>query len=203
MTSASERGVPVRADLWRPDDEVLNSVIAKCLAEAQTKAGGEGGSPVLIAGGLILSALGLTVALGTGKPLLAFAVVAALAVVGIAYVAMKSAPVTVDRTQVLTLTGGPGFLPAGYLVYPPAWQAGMEEYVSTVSDRHLRIAVRLCREYPGSVCDLLRMVRRTERYVDAHAHGKAVTENEVVRAATRIIKEQMAQSPTRVLTKAK
>ncbi|MFC7533847.1 hypothetical protein [Actinoplanes sp. GCM10030250] len=198
MTKANERGVPVRADLWRPDDELLNSIIQKCIDEAYQRSPGEG-SPVLVSGGLVLSTLAVIVAVGTGNALLAAGIVIALGVAGIGFIAMRSAPAVIDRTQVLGVTGGPGNLPAGYLVHPPAWEAGMEEYVSTVSDRHLRVAVRLCREYPGAVSSLLRLVRRAEKQVEAN--GKELTEAEVFKIASRMVSEQAAYSPTLALSR--
>lgn len=186
MTKPSDRGVPVRGDMWRPTDELLNSVIQKSIDEAYRGAPGTGASPVLVAGTMVLTAFAVVVAAGTGKPLLALAVAVLFAVAGLAYIAMKAAPLRVDRLRILDIIGGPGNLPAGYLVYPQAWKAGMQEYLAHTSDTHLRVAVRLCREYPGSVSDLLRLVRRAEKQYVAQ-HGREAGYPELVKLAARMM----------------
>ncbi|WP_328459452.1 hypothetical protein OHA21_27145 [Actinoplanes sp. NBC_00393] len=195
MTPPSDRGVPVRADLWKPDDELLNSVIRKCVDEAQRSAPGSGGSPILVAGALVLTAFALIVATGTGNLLLALGIAAVVAVVGVTYIGLKAAPLKIKRLETLAMIGGPGSLPAGYLVYPQAWEAGMQEYVAGVSDRHLRVAVKLCREHPGSVSDLLGMIKRSERHAELHVHGREVSEADVFKAASRMTNEIVIHTP--------
>ena len=193
--------VPVREDRWQPTDEVLNSVIAKCIAEAHRGAPETGGSPVLAAGGMVLGVFGVLLAAGTGSPLLAAGVVVALALAGLGYVGLQSTPVTVDRTRTLAVIGGPGNLPAGYLVHAPAWQAGLREYLTGIPAQDLHIAVRLCREYPGSIADLLRLIRRAEKHALAHAAGHEVGEIEVTKAAIRMTHEILRNAPTMVLSR--
>lgn len=187
MMRTTDRGVPVRGDLWRPEDELLNSVIRKSIDEAYRGAPGTGGSPVLVAGALVLAAFAIVVAAGTGKPLLAFAVAALAAVAGLAYMALKAAPVRVDRLRILDIIGGPGNLPAGYLVHPQAYQAGMQEYLAGTPETHLRVAVRLCREYPGSVSDLLRLVGRAQRQYIIHSDGREPQYADLVKVAARMM----------------
>jgi hypothetical protein len=51
--------------------------------------------------------------------------------------------------------GGPGKLPAGYLVHPRAWQAGLAEYVAYLPESQLKACAEMCRAFPGSVDDLV------------------------------------------------
>ncbi|MEU4422101.1 hypothetical protein AB0F81_15860 [Actinoplanes sp. NPDC024001] len=195
MTLPSDRGVPVRGDMWRPEDELLNSVIRKSIDDYYRRTPGTGSSPVLAAGALVLAAFALVVAVGTGSPMLALGIAVLMALAGVIYIGMKAAPLKVDRLQILSVVGGPGNLPAGYLVYPDAWKAGMPEYLAAVSNRHLRVAVRLCREHPGSVSDLLRLVRRAEKqFVTLHS-GKEPMESELYRVAARMTMEHAALAP--------
>lgn len=193
MTRAGERGVPVRDDRWRPADELLDSVIAKCIGQARREAPESGGSPVLVAGAMVLAVLAAVLALGTGDPELAFAVVALLAVAGIAYVGLKAAPTTMDRTRILSVIGGAGNLPAGYLVHPLAWEAGMREHLAGVPDRHLRVATQLCRAHPGSVSDLVRLVQRAENRAAHQLSGHDVSEAELRTAAAHMIMEAVGR----------
>ncbi|MBG0564960.1 hypothetical protein [Actinoplanes aureus] len=187
MTKPSDRGVPVRGDMWRPEDEVLDSAIRKSIDEAHRGAPGTGGSPVLVAGALVVMAFAVVVAAGTGNPMLALTVAVLAAVAGLAYIGLKAAPLRVDRLQILSIIGGPGNLPAGYVVHPLAWQAGMQEYMAPISDRYLRAAVRLCRDYPGSVSDLLRLIRRAEKHFINHHDGREPTDAELAKVATRMM----------------
>ncbi|WP_169792480.1 hypothetical protein [Actinoplanes rectilineatus] len=197
--------MPTRDDRWQPTDALLNSVIDKCIAESRRRAsdGGHGGA--VVAGGLVLAALSMIVTAGTGNPVFAFGILVALAVVGLAYTGVKAPPLLTDRTKVLAVAGGPGHLPAGYLVYPPAWEAGMPEYLAGAgtTERRLRIAVKLCREHPGAVADLLRLVHKAENFVVVHRPGRDFSEEgrerEVLKTATKLVEELSGMSSTRVL----
>ncbi|WP_229071052.1 hypothetical protein [Actinoplanes sp. DH11] len=190
----------MRDDRWRPQDELLDSVMDKCVDDAYRGAADDGGgSPVLVAGGLVLAVLGLIVGAGTGNPLLAFGIVVGLAAAGLGYVAVSQSPVRVNRLSILDPIGGPGNLPAGYLVHPKAWQAGMREYVAVVTDRQLRVAVRLCREHPGAVSDVIRLVMRAEKHAAQHGADHEITEHDVFRVASRWTAEHARNAPTMTL----
>lgn len=200
MTHPSARPVPMRDDRWRPQDELLDSVLDKCVDDAHRGASGDGGgSPVLVAGGMVLAVLGLIVGAGTGSPLLAAGVVVALALAGLGYVALKAPPLRVNRLSILDPVGGPGSLPAGYLVHPKAWQAGMREYLLPVTDRQLHIAVRLCREHPGAVADLIRLVKKAEQHVTEHPNGHEFLDHDIYKYAARWTLEHARNSPTMVM----
>ncbi|MEU4619953.1 hypothetical protein AB0G04_08225 [Actinoplanes sp. NPDC023801] len=154
-----------------------------------------GNAGTLTGGGLVLVAFGIILAIGTGNPLLAIFVVMVLAVAGLAYTGVKAPPLSLDPLQILANMGGPGNLPAGYLVHPLAWQAGMPEYVKGVPERRMRMAVELCRKHPGAVTDLLRLVERSERWVADVKPGRDFSpegrDAEVIRFAVQLIDEQV------------
>jgi hypothetical protein len=197
----STRGVPMRDDRWQPQDELLNGVIDKLIDDAHRGTAESGGNsgPLMVAGAMMLTVTGVILAYGTGSPLLAFGVVVGLAIAGLGYTALSATPSNVNKLSVLDTIGGPGNLPAGYLVYPRAWQAGMREYTRPVSDRQFRIAVRLCREHPGSVSDVIRLVRRAEKYAYDHITTHEVTDHDVFKVAHRWTAEHARQSPTMVM----
>jgi hypothetical protein len=196
MTQLSERAVPVRDDRWRPVNPMLDSVIQKYIDETRRDACDTTGSTgTLTGGGLVLIAFGIVLSAGTGNPLLATFVMIVLALAGLAYTGVKAPPLRLDPLQLLAGMGGPGNLPAGYLVHPLAWKAGMPEYVNGVPERRMRIAVELCRKHPGAVTDLLRLVERSERWVAEYKPGRDFSpegrEAEVVKFAGQLIDEQI------------
>ncbi|MEU4558685.1 hypothetical protein AB0F72_09850 [Actinoplanes sp. NPDC023936] len=200
MTQTSARGVPMRDDRWQPQDELLNSVIDKCIDEAyRTAAADKGGSPVMVAGAMVLAVIGLIIGFGTGDPLLTAGIVVALALAGFGFAALNTPAVRVNKLSVLDPIGGPGNLPAGYLVYPKAWEAGMREYVAPITDQQFRLAVRLCRQHPGSVSDVIRLVKRAEKHAAQHSGGEAVTEADAFKVASRWTNEHARNSPTMVM----
>lgn len=200
MTQLSEGAVPVREDRWRPSNPLLESVIRKYIDEAEREACDTTGNiSTITAGGLVLVGLGIILAIGTGNPLAAIFVVIVLALAGLAWMGVQAPPLRLDPLQILEAMGGPGNLPAGYLVHPLAWRAGMPEYLVGVPERRLRIAVELCRQHPGAVTDLLRMVERSERWVAEFQPGKdfspAGRDAEVVKFANRLIEHQLRNVP--------
>lgn len=127
--------------------------------------------------------------------MLAIALVVVLALGGMAYTGMKSPPLKVDQLRILRSLGGPGNLPAGYLVHPLAWRAGLPEYLAGIPERRIRIAVELCRTHPGAINDLLRMVERAEWFVAENKPGNDFTEAgreaEILRIATQTAEEHV------------
>ncbi|MBB2941088.1 hypothetical protein FB565_000792 [Actinoplanes lutulentus] len=197
----SARLVPMRDDRWQPQDELLNSVMDKCIDDAYRGANtnSAGGSPIMVAGGMILLVLGVILAAGTGSPLLAVAIVVAVALGGLGYMAMAGTPTHVNKLSVLDPIGGPGNLPGGYIVHPKAWQAGMREYLIPVTDRQFRVAVRICREHPGSVSDVIRLVKKAEKHAYQHSAGVEVMDVDVFKVAARWTAEHARNAPTMVM----
>lgn len=203
MTQISEGAVPARDDRWKPANPLLDNVIRKYIDEARAEAcDTTGNAGTLAAGGMVLVAFGIILAYATGNPLLAIIVMVVLAMAGLAYTGVQAPPLRLDPLQILAPLGGPGNLPAGYLVHPLAWKAGMPEYLKGVPEHRLKAAVELCRLYPGAVTDLLRMVERSERWVAEHKPGRDFSpegrQAEVQKYATRLVENQLR----RVLTTA-
>jgi hypothetical protein len=195
MTQSSEHTVPVRSDRWRPVNPTLDSVIQRYIDEARREAcDTTGNAGTLAGGGLVLVAFGVVLAIGTGNPLLATFVVIVLALAGLAWTGAKAPALQLEPLRILTNMGGPGNLPAGYLVHPLAWKAGMAEYVRNVPEYRMRIAVELCRKHPGAVTDLLRLVERSERWVNEFKPGRDFSPQgrqvEVIKFAVQLIDEQ-------------
>jgi hypothetical protein len=175
---------------------MLDSVIQKYIDEARRDAcDTTGNTGTLTGGGLVLVAFGIVLSIGTGNPILAIFVMIVLALAGLAWTGVKAPPLKLDPLQILAPMGGAGNLPAGYLVHPLAWKAGLPEYVKGVPERRMRMAVELCRKHPGAVTDLLRLVERSERWVADVKPGKDFSpegrEAEVVKFAAHLIDEQV------------
>ena len=148
------REMPVRDDGWRPTDPVLEAVIRRCVADAEAGAARDGVREYM-AGALILVVLAVGM-LAAGVPASAALLVpGALFAAGALYMIGASRPVPVERAKALAPVGGPGGLPAGYLVHPGAWSAGMAEHVAYIPESQLRAAAGMCHAFPGSVDDLL------------------------------------------------
>ncbi|MFI1989108.1 hypothetical protein [Actinoplanes sp. NPDC020271] len=195
MEQDAPRRVPARADGWRPDDPILNGLIHKCIEQAYRRNAESGSMTAFFGGGLVLMILGVILAAGTGNPMLAIAVVVVLAAAGLLYAGLNAPEPKVDPIRILDVLGGPGNLPAGYLVYPAAWRAGMPEFLVKVSNRQLTVAARLCREHPGSVADVIRLVMTAEAHAHEHAYGRTVTDSDVYRFAHRATVEWARVAP--------
>ncbi|WP_430784734.1 hypothetical protein [Actinoplanes sp. G11-F43] len=200
MSRVDQLAVPEREDRWKPSNPLLESVIRKYIDEARREVcDTTGSSATLAAGGMVLVTFGIILAVGTGEPFLAIMVMAVLALGGLAYTGVQAPPLRVDPLQILAPMGGPGNLPAGYLVHPLAWQSGLPEYLVGVPERRLRIAIMLCREHPGAVTDLLRLIERAERHVAEHKPGRDFSPegrmHEVQKFATRMVEQQVRHVP--------
>jgi hypothetical protein len=150
----STREMPVRADGWRPTDPVLEAIIKRCAADAEHGASRDGVREYM-AGGMILVLLGIVMILAGLPAAAAILIPAALFAAGALYMISKATPAPMPRAETLAPMGGPGRLPAGYLVHPGAWAAGMAEHVAYLPESQLRAAADMCRAFPGSVDDLL------------------------------------------------
>ncbi|GIE98835.1 hypothetical protein [Paractinoplanes rishiriensis] len=148
------REMPVRADGWRPTDQVFEGIIKRCVEDAEAGASRDG-TREYMAGAVILVVL-LVVMLMAGVPTeMALLIPGVLFGAGALYMITATKPEPVKRHRALAPLGGPGRLPAGYLVHPRAWQAGMAEHVAYIPESQLRAAAELCSSFPGSVDDLL------------------------------------------------
>jgi hypothetical protein len=199
MGQDAPRRVPARADAWWPRDVVLNGLIHKSIDQAYRRSAETGNMSAFFGGAIVLMVLGVILASGTGNPLLAICLVVVLACGGMAYVGLKAPAPEVDPIRILDVLGGPGNLPAGYLVYPAAWRAGMPEFLAEVSDLQLAIAARLCREHPGSVTDLLRLVITAERHAHEQIQGRPVADSDVLIYAQRATTEWARLAPVAML----
>jgi hypothetical protein len=150
----STREMPVRADGWRPTDPVLEAIIKRCITDAEHGASRDGVREYM-AGGMILVVAAIVMIIAGLPPAVAILVPGALFAAGALYMISKATPVPVRRAKALAPMGGPGRLPAGYLVHPRAWEAGMAEHVAYLPESQLRAAADMSRSFPGSVDDLL------------------------------------------------
>ncbi|MFF5296156.1 hypothetical protein [Paractinoplanes globisporus] len=148
------REMPVRADGWRPTDPVLEAIIKRCIADAEAGASRDGVREYM-AGAMILIVLAVLMLLAGQSATVAILIPAALFAAGALYMISKAKPVPVQRAKALAPMGGPGRLPAGYLVHPGAWNAGMAEHVAFLPESQLQAAAGMCATFPGSVDDLL------------------------------------------------
>ncbi|GID99835.1 hypothetical protein [Paractinoplanes durhamensis] len=154
MPTQTMREMPVRADAWRPTDPVLEGLIRRCVSDAEAGAARDGVREYM-AGAMILAVLFvilLVSGVATGAAIL---IPLVLFGAGALFMVLNNKPGPVDRRTALTPIGGPGGLPAAYLVHPVAWSAGMREYVAGVPQSQLMAAVEMARTFPGSVHDLL------------------------------------------------
>lgn len=148
------REMPVREDGWRPTDPVLEAIIKRCIADAEAGASRDGVREYM-AGAMILVVLAVGLLAAGVPPAAALLAPAALFAAGALFMISKATPVPIQRAKALAPMGGPGRLPAGYLVHPGAWSAGMAEYVAYLPESQLRAAAGMSRTFPGSVDDLL------------------------------------------------
>ena len=150
----STREMPVRADGWRPTDLVLEAIIKRCITDAEHGASRDGVREYM-AGAMILVTLAVVMVVAGMSAAAAILIPVALFGAGALYMVSKASPVPVQRARALAPMGGPGRLPAGYLVHPGAWRAGMAEHVAYLPESQLRAAADMSRSFPGSVDDLL------------------------------------------------
>jgi hypothetical protein len=154
MTTQTVREMPVRADTWRPTDPVMESLIQRCIADAEAGEARDGVREYM-AGALILAVVFVVLLIAGVATVAAIMIPLVLFGAGALYIVQAGKPGPVDRRKALAAIGGPGNLPAGYLVHPGAWSAGMREHVAAVPQSQLKASVELARAFPGSVNDLL------------------------------------------------
>lgn len=162
----SQRAMPVREDQWKPDDRVYGQLLARCVADAEA-AESRDGTPEMMAGALILTVLGVGLLTATRSATAVLLVCGLLAAAIFGYIVTKSRPAERNRKLALRGLGGPGRLPAGFLVHPAAWDAGMADHVAHIPESQLRAAADLCDLFPGTVNDLLLFVGNLAIHIPA------------------------------------
>lgn len=196
----TKRPMPVRADHWQPHDDILDTIISRRIAEAESEEAGESSSTIM--GGLmVLAVLGVLIMVAAGSARAAIIVPLLVGGVGLLYMVVKAVPVERgSRTAALAIVGGAGRLPAGYLVHAGAWEAGMAEHVAYIPESQLQAAVQLCRSFPGSVDDLLVFTGSIAVHVPApgpHASPADVERRtrDLVRIGAPILRDYIANNP--------
>jgi hypothetical protein len=148
------REMPVRQDGWRPTDATLEAIIKRCVEDVEAGAARDG-TREYMAGAMILGLLLVGLLMAGVDAGAAIMVPLVLFGAGALYMVTRNAPAPVARKQALDVIGGPGHLPAGYLVHPGAWSAGMAEHVAYLPESQLHAAAEMARAFPGSVDDLI------------------------------------------------
>jgi len=168
----AQRTLPVRDDRWQPTDRIYEGLIAKAVDRSEDTEARDG-TAEMMAGALILVILFVVVLKGSGSPAAALGVSGLLGALGFFYMVNSARPAKSDRSKLLVELGGPGGLPAGYLVHPKAWEAGMSDHVAGVPESQLLAAAELCNIFPGTVNDLLRFVGNVAIHVPSGRHTSA------------------------------
>lgn len=168
----SQRTLPVREDRWQPADRIYDGLIARAVDNTEDSEARDG-TAEMMAGALLLAVLFLVIMKGTGSAGAALAVCGLFGGLGFLFMVNSARPAKGDRSQALKELGGPGLLPAGYLVHPKAWEAGLSDYVAGVPESQLLAAAELCNIFPGTVNDLLRFVGNLAIHVPAGRHTSA------------------------------
>jgi hypothetical protein len=181
----SQRTLPVRDDRWQPADRIYDGLIARAVDTTEDSEARDG-TAEMMAGALLLAVLFLVLMKGTGSAAAALTVCGLFGGLGFLYLVSSAKPAKGDRTQALRELGGPGLLPAGYLVHPKAWDAGMSDHVAAVPESQLLAAAELCDIFPGTVNDLLRFVGNVAIHVPAGRHTSAEDVRRRARELVRI-----------------
>ncbi|WP_250037819.1 hypothetical protein [Paractinoplanes maris] len=180
----SQRTLPVRDDRWQPTDRIYESLIARAV-EGSEDSEARDGTAEMMAGAFLLVVLFVIVLKGAGSVAVALAVTGLLGGLGFLYLVSAARPAQGDRSRALEELGGPGLLPAGYLVHPKAWQAGLSGHVAGVPESQLLAAAELCNIFPGTVDDLLRFVGNVAIHVPA---GRNTSADDVRRRARELVR---------------
>jgi hypothetical protein len=198
----TRRPMPVRADLWQPRDPIIDSIIRRCLDKAESAEGSAGGS-TMMGGGLVLAVLGVAVVSFAGPASAAILLPLLLGAAGLGYMVLRATPDRGPRHAALAPVGGPGRLPAGYLVHPDAWEAGTAEYVAYLPESQLRAAAQLCRTFPGTVDDLLSFTASIATHVPATAHATPADverrTRDLVKVGAPVLRDFLAAHPPQPL----
>jgi hypothetical protein len=190
--------MPVRQDLWQPVDPILDGIIRRCLDEAESDESSEGGS-TLMGGALVLVMLGVMILALGGPVQAAIGIPLVLGGAGFLYLINNSSTDRGARHATLAVVGGPGRLPAGYLVHQGAWEAGMAEYVAYLPESQLQASVQMCRTFPGTVDDLILFTGQIAIHVPAMQHATpadvARRTKDLVKVGAPILREYLTNNP--------
>jgi hypothetical protein len=201
----SKRTLPVREDLWQPRDQILDTIIRRCLDEAESEEGSEGGSTIM-GGAITLAVLGVVILAMSGNAQAAIGIPLVLGAGMIGYMILKASADDGPRHATLTVVGGPGRLPAGYLVHADAWAAGMAEHVAYLPESQLKASVQMCRDFPGTVDDLILFTGSIAIHVPAMQHATPADVDrrarDLVKVGTPILKDYLAAHPPQALPSA-
>ncbi len=162
------RAMPVREDRWQPDDHIYEGLLQRCVADAEAADSPDGGAEFMAAG-LVLAVLAVVILFVSSSANAAILICGLLFAAVFGYVVTRKVPPG-DRRGALRGLGGAGRLPAGFLVHPAAWKAGMREHVQGIPESQLRAAADMCHLYPGTVDDLLIFVGNLAIHVPPKQH---------------------------------
>ena len=179
------RRMPVREDHWIPEDRVFDGLIDRCVTAAEDGEA-QDGTAEMMAGALILAVLFVVILAGAQSATAALLVCGLLGGLGFLYLVGRTGNAPGDRRLALRTLGGPGRLPAGYLVHPRAWQAGMAEHVAPIPESQLLAAAELCDIFPGTVDDLIIFVGNVAIHVPPARHQSAADVHRRARELVRI-----------------
>jgi hypothetical protein len=191
-----QRAMPARRDNWQPVDRIYDGILERCAAEAGER---RDGTPELMAGAVVLGVLAVGIIAISGSAPAAILVCGVLAVALFCFVMGGARPEKADRRTALSHLGGPGRMPAGYLVHPTAWKAGIADHVSHIPESQLKAAADLCHLFPGTVDDLITYVGNIAIHVPL-PHKATPTDverraKELVRVGSPILKEYAKTAP--------
>jgi hypothetical protein len=194
----TQRAMPVRADNWSPADPIFDNIIRRCVRDVEGAEAGETSSEFM-AGAIVLALIAVVLLVATQSAQAAIIVPALLAGAGLCYVATRPGGAGKrDRTGALAVIGGPGRLPATYLVHPDAWQAGLAEHLAKVPESQLQACAQLCRQFPGTVDDLLGFTGTIAARIAAHQRPADTVERrtrELVRIGRPLLEEHLVRNP--------
>jgi hypothetical protein len=152
-----QRTMPARRDNWRPVDRIYDGILERCVADAEAGERRDGTSE-LMAGAVVLGVLAVAIMAFSRSAQAAIFICGVLAAALFCFVVGSARHENGDRRTALLHFGGPGRMPAGYLVHPTAWKAGMAEHVAHIPESQLTAAAELCHMFPGTVDDLITYV---------------------------------------------
>lgn len=201
----SKRPLPVREDLWQPHDDILDTIIHRCLTEAESEEGSEGGSTIM-GGAIMIAVLGVVILGLSGNATAAIGIPLLLGGAMMGYMILKAPNDDGPRNATLAAVGGPGRLPAGYLVHAEAWLAGMAEHVAYLPESQLQASVQMCRDFPGTVDDLIQFTGSIAIHVPAMQHATPADverrARDLVKVGAPILKDYLTAHPPRPLPSA-
>jgi hypothetical protein len=201
----SKRPLPVREDLWQPNDKILDTIIRRCLDEAESEEGSEGSSTIM-GGAIMLAVLGVVILAMSGNTQAAIGIPLVLGLAMIGYMILKASADDGPRHATLAVVGGPGRLPASYLVHADAWVAGMAEHVAYIPESQLQASVQMCRDFPGTVDDLILFTGSIAIHVPPTQHATPADverrAKDLVKVGAPILRDYLTAHPPRPLPSA-